>query len=177
MGVPSWPQTCGISVNTLRELGSHWNFQGTSRVASIACAKLFVMFCPQGLKIWHLFVSRKNLGVPPSAISVSPTLGGWVGDTEIFKIFTCGEADRSSRDKFFFFLLNESSKEGQNSPNKHGSICSLGHKFQIWGQISPLRLFGGHSGLKTSFSLLVSDWWKFIIFSQRTSFSPIDGSS
>ena len=28
--------------------------------------------------------------------------------------------------------------------------CSLGHKFQIWGQIWPPRQFGGHSGLKTS---------------------------
>ena len=49
-------------------------------------------------------------------------------------IFTCGEADRSSRGKLVLllsFFLNESSKEGQNSPNKHGSICSLGHKFQI----------------------------------------------
>ena len=37
--------------------------------------------------------------------------------------------------------------------NKHGGICNSGHKFQIWGQIWPPRLFGGHSGLKASFSL------------------------
>ena len=30
-----------------------------------------------------------------------------------------------------FFFLNKNSKEGQNSPNKHGSICSLGYKFKI----------------------------------------------
>ena len=46
-----------------------------------------------------------------------------------FGIITCGEADRSSRDGFIF--LNQSSKKGQNSSNTHGSICSLGHKFQI----------------------------------------------
>ena len=38
-----------------------------------------------------------------------------------------------------------------------GSIFSLGHKFQIWGQIWPPRLFGGHSGLKTS--LLRTSIW------------------
>ena len=41
-------------------------------------------------------------------------------------VFTCGKADRSSRGQ---------SKEGLNSPNKHGCIGNLGHKFQIWGQI------------------------------------------
>ena len=37
----------------------------------------------------------------------------------------------SSRGELSFFLFNHSSKEGQNSPNKHGNRCSLGHKFQI----------------------------------------------
>ena len=31
----------------------------------------------------------------------------------------------------FFLSFSQSSKEGPNSPNKHGSICNLGHKFQI----------------------------------------------
>ena len=47
-----------------------------------------------------------------------------------YSIFTCGKADRSSF--FFFFLLSiKVVTEGQNSPNQHGSMCSLGHKFQI----------------------------------------------
>ena len=72
-------------------------------------------------------------------------------------IFTCGEADRSSGAKCSFFFLSsvrfqkkvktvqtslvernvlsclvcQISKEGQNIPNKHGIICSLGHKFQV----------------------------------------------
>ena len=60
--------------------------------------------------------------------------------------FSCGEADNSNGDKFIFFY--ESSIEGQNNQNKHVDKCSLGHEFKIWGQISPPRLFEGHSGLK-----------------------------
>ena len=33
------------------------------------------------------------------------------------------------------------------NPNKHGFICNLGYKFQIWGEIWDLRPFGGCSGL------------------------------
>ena len=51
---------------------------------------------------------------------------------------------------FFLSSFCQIPKGGQNSPKKHGSICSSGHKFQIWGLIWPQRLFGGHSGLKTS---------------------------
>ena len=68
-------------------------------------------------------------------------------------MFSCGEANISSREKLPSKIIFK-----QNCPKKHGSICSLGHKL---GQIWPLRLFGGHSGLKTSFSLLVSDLWQF----------------
>ena len=45
-------------------------------------------------------------------------------------LFTGGKADRSGRGK----LVLSSVKvviEGQNSQNQHGSICSLGRKFQI----------------------------------------------
>ena len=57
-------------------------------------------------------------------------------DVKLF--FTCGEADRSSRDKFFFFLSNKMQKKLQNRsncPNKHVIICSLSPRFQILGQI------------------------------------------
>ena len=46
------------------------------------------------------------------------------------------------------------------------SFC-WSHKFQIWGQIWPPRLFGGHSSLKTSFYLFVSNWWNFFFFYQQ----------
>ena len=48
-------------------------------------------------------------------------------------VFSCGEADNSNRDEFFFLLLlfNESSKEIQNSPNKHGSICTSEHRLNL----------------------------------------------
>ena len=81
---------------------------------------------------------------------------------------------RTSIKQRTFTKFKKRAKTGLNCPNKHGSIWSLGHRFQIWCQMWPPRLFGGHSGLKTSFSLLVSNWWKFLIFfSQRTNFSKI----
>ena len=77
-----------------------------------------------------------------------------IRDRDFKLLFTCGKADRSSRDKFSssFFLLSRLKKR----PNqfKQGSICSLGNRFQIWCQIWPPRLSGGDSGLITSFSLL-----------------------
>ena len=71
--------------------------------------------------------------------------------------------------------FSQSSKEGpkQLSRNKHCSISSLGHRVQIWCQIWPLRMFGDCSGLKSSRCFLVSDWWNFLIFSQRTNFSKV----
>ena len=48
-------------------------------------------------------------------------------------IFTCGKAGLVEADLIIF----DSPKEGQNSLNKHGSICSLDNQFQIW----PQRLF------------------------------------
>ena len=54
--------------------------------------------------------------------------------TAIFLFLVAAKPSNSSRGELsFFFLLSfyQSSKEGQNSPNKHGSICNLGHKFQI----------------------------------------------
>ena len=38
-------------------------------------------------------------------------------------IFSCGKADNSRRGKCSFFLSIIWSKKGQNSQNKHGSIC------------------------------------------------------
>ena len=56
------------------------------------------------------------------------------------------------------------------SLNEHGSsICSFGHKFQILGLMWPPRLFEGHSVLNISFSLLVSDWWKFFSHEEQIS--------
>ena len=52
-----------------------------------------------------------------------------------YNLFTSGEADRSSRGQFFVITFWDASKEGTNSPYRHGYIRSLGHKFQIWGQI------------------------------------------
>ena len=49
-------------------------------------------------------------------------------------IFSCGEATtlvETNFLSFFLLLLNHLSKKGQNSPNKHGSICSLSYRFQI----------------------------------------------
>ena len=52
-----------------------------------------------------------------------------------------------------------------------GYKCYWRHWFQIWGQIWSLRLFGGHSGLKNSLSMLVSDCWKvFKSFSSYNEF-------
>ena len=34
-------------------------------------------------------------------------------------------------DRFFLIFFCDTSKEGLNSPNKHGCICNLGYKFQI----------------------------------------------
>ena len=60
-------------------------------------------------------------------------------------IFSCGEADNSSRFIYYFFLLDQSSKEGRKSQNKLGRICSCScscryvvcmcNKFHIGGQI------------------------------------------
>ena len=53
-----------------------------------------------------------------------------------FNIFTCGEANRSSRGELSFFLSSfcHLVQKGHDSPNKHGSICSLGRRFHIRGQ-------------------------------------------
>ena len=61
--------------------------------------------------------------------------------------FTCGKAGRSCRGKLSsFFLFFFSSSSLNNCLNKHGSIWSLGHRFQKRGQIWPL--YGGCSGLR-----------------------------
>ena len=83
------------------------------------------------------------------------------------------EAQRRYSSYGFSIIFSDTSKKGLNSPNKHGCICNLGHKNQIWGQIWPPRLFGGHCGLKTSFSLLVSNWWKFLQWTKIGSQRPL----
>ena len=61
-----------------------------------------------------------------------------------------GLAELNVLSSSFFLSFRHLVWRDQNSPNKHGSICSVGHKFQIWFYIWPPRLFGGHTGLKTS---------------------------
>ena len=49
---PSWPYTCGILVNALRDLVLCSNFQDSLWGSPIACAKCLVIFGPQGRGIW-----------------------------------------------------------------------------------------------------------------------------
>ena len=91
-------------------------------------------------------------------------------------LFTCCEADRSSRGRFICFLsffltkFKKRSKTGLNCQNKNGSIWSLKPKFQIWGRFD-LR---GRLEAKIKFFRSVSAWWKFLSSSpQRTNFSKI----
>ena len=69
-----------------------------------------------------------------------------------FCFLPAAKPSRSSKGELSFFLLSSIKvvQKGPKQSKQHGSICSLGHKFQIWGQIWPPRLFGGHNGLKTS---------------------------
>ena len=41
------------------------------------------------------------------------------------------EAQRRYSSYGFSIIFSDTSKKGLNSPNKHGCICNLGHKFQI----------------------------------------------
>ena len=79
--------------------------------------------------------------------------------------FSCGEADNSSRDKWcsFFFLLSfftsivqKKAKTVQTNMIAH-VIWAINFKSEVRYDLRPPRLFGDHSGLKTSFSLLVSN--------------------
>ena len=85
--------------------------------------------------IFHTCYGRSRLWPPPSSLvrhhwylhqhSNKET----VGFTVVQCFHLCGKSDRFSRDKLRSFFICP--KEGQNSPNNHCIICSLGHKFQI----------------------------------------------
>ena len=87
-----------------------------------------------------------------------------IGETISLSQFLAAAKPTTLAETNSFFILNEISKEGQNSPAIMVAYVVWVINCRILGQIWPLRLLRGHSGLKTSFSVLVSDWRKFLIF-------------
>ena len=80
---------------------------------------------------------------------------------------SCGDATPAEPLKTLVAVLNLRKEETKEQrPKQSKQIKNLRSDLT-------LRLFGGHSDLKTSFSLLVSNRWKFLIFSQRINFSKI----
>ena len=83
-----------------------------------------------------------------------------------FRFLVAAKPSNSSRGELSasFFLLSSffppfSPKEGQNSPKNMVvyAIWAIDFKSEVKSDLWPPRLFGGHSGLKIYFSLLVSN--------------------
>ena len=82
--------------------------------------------CMWSVKKWKF---NHQFGIPPghSPHSIIHFCGP-MWDAFYLRRSGAGLLEASCLSSFIFF---QSSKEGQNGPNKHGSICILGHKFQI----------------------------------------------